>query len=70
MRLTQKALNAIDNQATRMKIALSLGCSDISVRRYIETNSDNLTKAASLKVIREETGLTDSEILEEEKQTA
>lgn len=67
MRLTKKALKAIDKQKIRLLIALSLDCSEMSVRRYIESNDDNLTKAASLKVIREETGLTDSEILEQER---
>jgi hypothetical protein len=67
MRLTKKALKAIDKQKVRLLIALALECSEMSVRRYIESNDDNLTKAASLKVIREELGLTDAEILEEEK---
>jgi hypothetical protein len=66
MRLTQIALESIDKQKVRLKIALALDCSEMSVRRYIESNDDNLTKAASLKVIREETGLTDQEILESE----
>lgn len=36
-----------------------------TIYRYINDNDDNLTKAAALKVIREETGLTDEQILED-----
>lgn len=68
MRLTKKALKRINNTKARMLIALALDCSDMTVRRYIDANDDNLTKAAAMQVIREETGLTDSEILEEEKE--
>jgi hypothetical protein len=68
MRLTKKALAAIDKQKIRLLIALALNVSEMSVRRYIESNDDNLTKAASLEVIREETGLTDSEILEKDEE--
>jgi len=35
--------------------------------RYIQKNSDNLTKAAAMQVIREVTCLPDNEILEDEK---
>lgn len=67
MRLTKNALNQINNSRTRMRIALALGCSDMTVRRYIDSNDDNLTKAASLAVIKEDTHLNDSEILEEDE---
>lgn len=53
-----------------MKIALVLGITDQQIARYIKNNSDNLTKAAALKVIREETGLKDDQILETELATA
>lgn len=39
--------------------------SEPTIYRYINDNDDNLTKAAALRVIREETGLTDDQILEE-----
>lgn len=52
------------------KLSIALECSEASVRRYIRENSDDLTKAAALKIIREETGLDDSQILEETEKTA
>lgn len=36
-----------------------------AIYRWINDNDDNLTKASVLKVIREELGLTDDQILEE-----
>lgn len=44
----------------------ALGISQPTMSRYLENNDDNLTKSASLKVIREGLGLTDEEILEED----
>ena len=41
-----------------------LGCTEFTIARYIQKNSDNLTKAAAMQVIREVSGLTDVEILE------
>jgi hypothetical protein len=68
MKLTEKALHSINNQITRLTIAQTLPCSETWVRRLIEQNKDNgpLTTMAVLKVIRKETGLRDSEILESE----
>lgn len=65
MRLSQKALDLVKEQNLRQKIALALGLTDRTMWRYIQNNDDNLTKAASLKLIRQETGLSDDEILEE-----
>ena len=45
----------------------ALRVSIASMYRYVADNDEVLTQASVLKVIREETGLTDSEILEEEK---
>jgi hypothetical protein len=67
MKLSQKALKAINNPATRRRLMDVLGCTEFTIARYIQKNSDNLTKAAALKVIREATGLPDEEILEVEK---
>jgi hypothetical protein len=63
-RLTQKALKAINNPVTRRRLMDALGCTEFTIARYIQKNSDNLTKAASLMIIREVTGLDDSEILD------
>ncbi|MCS3801056.1 hypothetical protein [Niastella sp. OAS944] len=64
MKLTQKALKAINNPPIRRRLMDVLGCTEFTIARYIQKNSDNLTKAASLQVIREHTGLPDNEILE------
>jgi predicted DNA-binding transcriptional regulator AlpA len=69
MRLTKTALDAINTPAIRRKLMEALGdVAESTIYRYIARNDDTLTKAAALKVIREETGLTDQEILEEEEE--
>lgn len=65
MQLTQIALNKIKNPRVRARLVIALGVTDQSIMNYIKDNRDELTKAAALKVIREETGLTDKQILEE-----
>ena len=65
MRLTKKALKAINVPRTRIRLALELGRIERTIVKYIDENSDNLTKAAALKVIREETGFKDVDILED-----
>jgi hypothetical protein len=67
MKLTQKALKAINNPVTRRKLMDVLGCTEFTIARYIQKNSDNLTKAAAMQVIRQATGFSDGEILEGEK---
>ena len=64
MKLTQHALDAINNPITRRRLMDVLGCTEFTVSRYIQKNSDNLTKAAAMVVIREVTGLSDNEILD------
>lgn len=64
MRLTDKAKQRI-NKSIRSKLALALDCTEFTIIRYVNDNSDNLTKAAALKVIKKETGLKESEILTE-----
>jgi hypothetical protein len=67
MKLTKTALDAINTPAVRRRLMEALGdVAESTIYRYIASNDDNLTKAAALKVIREATGLTDEEILEEE----
>ena len=69
MKLTTTAINGIKDQGTRLKLALALGFSEQWIVRVIGANKSNgpLTTALALKVIREVTGLSDKEILEEEK---
>jgi hypothetical protein len=66
-RLSNIALLAIKGSGlkTKRRIAAVAGCVSVrTVDRWIKTNDDTLTKVAILQVIREETGLLDSEILE------
>lgn len=71
MRLTKRALESINTPVIRRRLMEALGdISETTVYRYISANDDNLTKAAALKAIREETGLSDEEILEEDETVA
>lgn len=65
MELTPKALSAINNRATRLQLAVTLGVTEQTIINYITGNSDNLTKVAALRVIKAKTGLTEEEILQE-----
>ena len=65
MKLSQKALKAINTPAIRRLLMDVLGSTEFTIARYIQKNSDNLTKAAALQVIKKATGLTDAEILEQ-----
>lgn len=70
MKLTKIAILALRgfDRGIKGQIAQAAGGVTIStVNRWIVENDDNLTKAAVIKIIGKETGLSDSEILEEEK---
>jgi hypothetical protein len=65
MKLTLLALTAIkNNKRARARLQLILDKSEYTINKYIAENDENLTKAAALLVIREETGLSDNEILD------
>ena len=64
MNLKKAALKAINTQETRLNLALALKVTEQTIIRYIKNNDDRLTKAAALKVIKEQTGLTEDEIFE------
>ena len=68
MRIKAEALTAIHIPHIRNKLATALNCTDQTIMRHIKENFSNglLTTAKALQIIREETGLTDIEILEEE----
>jgi hypothetical protein len=70
MRLSTDAITAIKKPEVRIRLAIELKCTDQSIVKYIKANEFNgpLTTAGALKVIREETKLSDVEILEEEKE--
>lgn len=66
MQLSSKAIDAIkSNTRAKTRLALVNDCSVFTIDRWLSTNNIDLTRAGSLQVIREETGLTDSEVLEE-----
>jgi len=67
MALTETALQLIKaNHKLRSRLAIASGRTEYTIVRWVDNNDDNLTKAALLQVIREETGLTDQEILKEQ----
>jgi hypothetical protein len=71
MKLSAVALDKINKTPTRLKLALELGCTERWISRLIKDNDPNsdLTLSSALKIIREETGLSDDEILETEVTT-
>lgn len=68
MRLSTAGISILrGNKAIWEATRRALKVSTASMYRYVQGNDPELTKAAALKVLREETGLTDSELLEEEE---
>lgn len=67
MKLTKKVLNILEGSATiQGRIADASEKSFATVKRWIENNDEMLTTASNLQIIREETKLSDEEILVEE----
>lgn len=66
MKLTTKTIDAL-SRPIRLRLALELRFSEQWINSLVEVNKDNgpLTTARALQVIREETKLEDSEILED-----
>ena len=62
-RLKIDTITGINTPKIRAKLALALGCSEQTVRRYLKDNSRELTTADALAVIKEE--LSNNDILEE-----
>lgn len=66
MKLTDKAKAAIkENTRLKNRLALEFNCSVFTIQRWIEIGEVRLTAPSSTIIIKEETGLTDAEILEE-----
>lgn len=67
MKLTKKALKRLNQLEPRLKMAMAFQITERSVSRLIKDNKidGQLTRASALKIIRELTGLTDDQILEE-----
>lgn len=72
MKLSERAITAINTRPIILKLALALDFTELWINKLIAANKEDaaLTSATAMKVIRMETGLTDSEILEEEATTA
>jgi len=67
MRLSQKALQQINTTQVRLRLAMQFNCTERWISQLIKENQSDgdLTKASAMQIIREQTGLTDAEILEE-----
>lgn len=72
MKLTPIALLALrgSTRETRVRIGKAIGVGESAVYKFIKENDDCLTKAAALVIIREITGLEDSQLLEESEPVA
>lgn len=70
MKIKKLVIMAIrGNTGLRRRIKEVLDISEPTLQRLLRENDEDLTKASALKVIREELGIDDSEILEEEMST-
>jgi hypothetical protein len=71
MKLTKTAIETLD-RPLRLDLALALGFSETWINRLVEANKDNgpLTTAKSLQVLRDKTGMQDSQLLEETNEIA
>lgn len=65
MKISEEAINAINNTTVRLKIAAALGVGENSVRNYINDNEEDgeLTKLKVLNIIREATGMNNKQII-------
>jgi hypothetical protein len=70
MQIKQTVLEIIKDKRIRRRLAEALDTTDAIIVNYIKRNHDNLTKAAALKVIRDELKITDDQILEEVPENA
>jgi hypothetical protein len=73
MKLTQKAIDALkSNKRARARLQLDMNKSEFTINRWIAENDDNglLTTATALMIINEETGLDNSEVLENTNKAA
>lgn len=71
MKISKKAIKKITRD-TRQKLAIALGFSEYWVGRLVIKNKKNgpLTTPSALNVLRQETGLSDEQILEQEPAAA
>jgi hypothetical protein len=69
MKLTKKALRKISNPSSIGKLMIGLEFTELWIKRLIDANKNNgpLTTYKALEIIRQETDLTNDEILERPK---
>jgi hypothetical protein len=72
MKIKENVIELIYNRKAILALALGLDYGELWMRKVIKTNSENgpLTTLKGLEIIREETGLTLEQIVEEENITA
>lgn len=73
MKLSNRAIEKLKaSRDSRLRLCSTLGFTEVWVEKLIEKNKVNgpLTTVSALGVIREETALTDSEILEDQPEEA
>lgn len=71
MKIKAKVLAQIAaSKQLKARLQVELNKSSFTIHQWIKDNHEKLTNAATLKIIREELGLTDAQILEEEKKVA
>lgn len=68
MKLTDKAKKVI-NKNTKLKnlLAIEFECSVFTIKRWMDDDDVRLTAPSATTIIKEETGLTNKEILEPAK---
>jgi hypothetical protein len=67
MRIRKSVIKLMKGNSRIMSfLCLEFEKSESSIRRWIDNNNPMLTTFAALRIIRQETGLTDKEILIEE----
>jgi hypothetical protein len=66
MKLTKKAIRKINQPSTIGKLMIGLEFTELWIKRLIDQNKNNgpLTTFRALEIIKQETGLSDSEILQ------
>lgn len=71
MKLSKRALKAINDKTIRLKLAMELKVTEQWIITLLGNNKENgpLTTAGAMRVIRQETRLSDDQILVAEKTT-
>ncbi len=71
MIISDKAIAAIKgNNHLMARLMMAFDRGQNTIENWMASKDIRLTTATAIQIFREETGLTDSEILEEEKETA